>query len=93
MIKENSYFAGTVKSLGFEQNGEDSSVGVMLPGNYTFGTDAPERMTVIKGSLVIKRAGEETWSTYNAGEAFEVAGKSSFDLQVEIATAYLCEYL
>ncbi|WP_152593347.1 pyrimidine/purine nucleoside phosphorylase, partial [Vibrio navarrensis] len=30
---------------------------------------------------------------YNAGEAFEVAGKSSFDLQVEIATAYLCEYL
>ncbi|HDY7774182.1 TPA: DUF1255 family protein [Vibrio vulnificus] len=93
MIKENSYFAGNVKSLGFNQQGEDSSVGVMLPGNYTFGTDAPERMTVVKGVLVIKREGDEEWSTYQAGEAFEVAGKSSFDLQVEVATAYLCEYL
>ncbi|MCG6300754.1 pyrimidine/purine nucleoside phosphorylase [Vibrio vulnificus] len=87
MIKENSYFAGNVKSLGFNQQGEDSSVGVMLPGNYTFGTDAPERMTVVKGALVIKREGDEEWSTYQAGEAFEVAGKSSFDLQVEVATA------
>lgn len=86
MIKENSYFAGNVKSLGFNQQGEDSSVGVMLPGNYTFGTDAPERMTVVKGALVIKREGDEEWSTYQAGEAFEVAGKSSFDLQVEVAT-------
>ncbi|EIO3937546.1 pyrimidine/purine nucleoside phosphorylase [Vibrio vulnificus] len=93
MIKENSYFAGNVKSLGFNQQGEDSSVGVMLPGNYTFGTDAPERMTVVKGALVIKREGDEEWSTYQAGEAFEVAGKSSFYLQVEVATAYLCEYL
>ncbi|POF59836.1 hypothetical protein CRN58_06675, partial [Vibrio vulnificus] len=53
----------------------------------------PERMTVVKGALVIKREGDEEWSTYQAGEAFEVAGKSSFDLQVEVATAYLCEYL
>ncbi|MCF8777213.1 pyrimidine/purine nucleoside phosphorylase [Vibrio sp. IRLE0018] len=93
MIKENSYFAGNVKSLGFTEQGENSSVGVMIPGSYTFGTDAPERMTVVKGALVIKREGDEAWSTYQAGEAFEVAGKSSFDLQVEVTTAYLCEYL
>ncbi|HAS6346381.1 TPA: DUF1255 family protein [Vibrio vulnificus] len=93
MIKENSYFAGNVKSLGFTEQGENSSVGVMIPGSYTFGTDAPERMTVVKGALVIKREGDEEWSTYQAGEAFEVAGKSSFDLQVEVTTAYLCEYL
>lgn len=36
-IKENSYFAGGVKSLGFNQQGQDVSVGVMLPGEYTFG--------------------------------------------------------
>ncbi|WP_423252540.1 pyrimidine/purine nucleoside phosphorylase [Vibrio vulnificus] len=78
MIKENSYFAGNVKSLGFNQQGEDSSVGVMLPGNYTFGTDAPERMTVVKGALVIKREGDEEWSTYQAGETLEVGGKMVF---------------
>lgn len=93
MIKENSYFEGNVKSLGFTQQDGDSSVGVMAPGEYTFGTAAPERMTVVKGTLVIKRLGDEEWSTFNSGESFEVAGNSSFDLQVAQSTAYLCEYL
>ncbi len=93
MIKENSYFEGGVKSLGFEQQGDNSSVGVMLPGEYTFGTAAPERMTVVKGELVIKREGETEWTSFKSAEAFDVAGDSSFDLQVGVATAYLCEYL
>ncbi|MEI8673475.1 pyrimidine/purine nucleoside phosphorylase [Vibrio sp. SA48] len=93
MIKENSYFEGNVKSLGFTQQDGDSSVGVMAPGEYTFGTAAPERMTVVKGTLVIKRLGDEEWSTFSSGESFEVAGNSSFDLQVAQSTAYLCEYL
>jgi uncharacterized protein YaiE (UPF0345 family) len=93
MIKENTYFDGGVKSLGFTQADGDSSVGVMAPGEYTFGTAAPERMTVVKGELVIKLAGDEEWQTFSSGEAFEVAGDSSFDVKAETATAYLCEYL
>ncbi|MGI2260184.1 pyrimidine/purine nucleoside phosphorylase [Shewanella sp. GXUN23E] len=93
MIKENAYFDGNVKSLGFSQHDGESTVGVMAPGQYTFGTGAPERMTVVKGALTIKRAGEQDWTTFAAGDAFEVAGNSSFELQVEIATAYLCEFL
>ncbi|ARV75264.1 pyrimidine/purine nucleoside phosphorylase [Vibrio campbellii] len=92
-IKENSYFAGGVKSLGFNQQGQDVSVGVMLPGEYTFGTQAPERMSVVKGALIVKKAGEVDWVTYNTDEFFEVEGNSSFELQVKDATAYLCEYL
>ncbi|MBS9890208.1 pyrimidine/purine nucleoside phosphorylase [Vibrio alginolyticus] len=91
-IKENSYFAGSVKSLGFNQKDQDVSVGVMHPGEYTFGTQAPERMTVVKGALVVKRVGESDWTTYQSGEFFEVEGNSSFELQVKEATAYLCEY-
>ncbi|QIA65988.1 DUF1255 family protein [Vibrio astriarenae] len=93
MIKENTYFDGGVKSLGFSQQGADSSVGVMAPGEYTFGTVAAERMTVVKGALTIKRLNDEEWVTFNSGEAFEVAAESSFDLKVEVSTAYLCEYL
>ncbi|WP_047047312.1 pyrimidine/purine nucleoside phosphorylase [Vibrio mexicanus] len=93
MIKENTYFDGNVKSLGFTQADGDSSVGVMAPGEYTFGTAAPEKMTVVKGALTIKREGDADWTTFKAGEAFDVVGDSSFDLKVEQATAYLCEYL
>lgn len=93
MIKVNSYFEESVKSLGFTQSGEDSSVGVMLAGEYTFGTAAPERMTVIKGEMTIKRQGDSDWVTFKSGEAFEVSGDSSFDLRLPVTTAYLCEYL
>ncbi|MGX9416477.1 pyrimidine/purine nucleoside phosphorylase [Vibrio sp. RC27] len=93
MIKENVYFEGNVKSLAFEQNGATSSVGVMDKGEYTFGTAAPERMSVISGALTIKRVGDSEWTTFSSGESFDVIGDSSFDLKVEIPTAYLCEYL
>ncbi|ROV62120.1 pyrimidine/purine nucleoside phosphorylase [Vibrio ponticus] len=92
-MKHNVYFEGSVQSLAFTQQSDESSVGVMAPGEYTFGTAAPEKMTVIKGALTIKRDGEEEWITYRDGEAFNVAGDSSFDIKVELATAYLCEYL
>lgn len=93
MISENTYFDGGVKSLGFTQQDGDSSVGVMSPGEHTFGTGKPEKMTVIKGALTIKRIDDADWLTFNAGEAFDVIGDSSFDVKIEVATAYLCEYL
>lgn len=93
MIKENTYFEGSVKSLGFTQDDGDSSVGVMAVGEYTFGTAAPEKMTVVKGALTVKLPGSEEWITYEAGQAFNVVGDSSFDLKVTTSTAYLCEYL
>lgn len=93
MIKENSYFDGGVKSLGFTQQDGESSVGVMAPGEYTFGTAAPEKMVVVKGALTIKRVDDAKWLTFTSGQSFDVIGDSSFEVKVEIATAYLCEYL
>ncbi|WP_295893311.1 pyrimidine/purine nucleoside phosphorylase [uncultured Vibrio sp.] len=93
MIKVNEYFDSNVKSLGFTQQNDQVSIGVMEVGSYTFGTAAPEKMTVIKGELVIKRVGDADWTTYQNGESFDVVGDSSFDVQVPKTTAYLCEYL
>ncbi|SDH18634.1 hypothetical protein SAMN04488136_11047 [Vibrio xiamenensis] len=93
MIEENTYFDGGVKSLAFTQDGAKSSVGVMAAGEYTFGTGAAEKMTVVKGALTVKLPGSEEWQTFSAGQSFNVPGDSSFDLQVDVATAYLCEYL
>ncbi|BCL73083.1 conserved hypothetical protein [Vibrio nigripulchritudo MADA3029] len=93
MITENTYFDGKVKSLGFVQANQNLSVGVMAVGEYTFGTEAPERMTVVKGDLTVRVIGSEEWITYASGESFDVPRNSSFDLKVEQPTAYLCEYL
>lgn len=93
MLKINEYFDGNVKSIGFEHDGEKTTVGVMAPGHYEFNTAAPERMTVIKGNLTIQLKDEEQWHSYDAGHAFVVPGHSSFRLEVKQATAYLCEFL
>ncbi|MDP5252794.1 MULTISPECIES: pyrimidine/purine nucleoside phosphorylase [unclassified Vibrio] len=93
MIKENSYFEGQVKSLGFVSSGDTSSVGVMAKGEYTFTTQAPEKMTVIKGQLTVKLPGSVSWQTFSAGQSFEVPGDDKFLVQVEVDSAYLCDYL
>ena len=92
-LNHNTYFDGGVQSIGFAHDGERHSVGVMAPGEYHFGTDAPERMTVVHGELVVKLPGSDDWTAYPAGTSFDVPGSSGFDLQVAVPTAYLCDYL
>ncbi|MFF4344521.1 pyrimidine/purine nucleoside phosphorylase [Kitasatospora sp. NPDC001540] len=92
MLKVNEYFDGTVKSVAFTSADGPATVGVMAPGEYEFGTAAPEVMHVVSGALTVKLPGAEEWRTFSAGERFSVPGDSKFQLQVSIDTAYLCEY-
>lgn len=92
MLKHNSYFEGNVQSIEFERNGRRATAGVIDRGEFHFGTNAPERMTVISGELQVRLAGGE-WRGYPAGTYFEVAGKSGFDVRAEGPCAYLCEFL
>jgi hypothetical protein len=93
MPKHNTYFEGRVQSVGFERNGRRQTVGVVDVGEFHFGTDAPERMTVVSGELLVKLAGEAAFRPYPAGTVFEVPGKSGFDVKVVAPAAYLCEFL
>ena len=93
MSKHNSYFDGAVQSLGFERNGRKQTVGVIEPGEFHFGTDAAERMTVINGELQAKFAGSTVWVVYPAGTSFEVPAKSGFDVKSTVASAYWCEFI
>lgn len=93
MLKHNTYFEGKVQSVGYERNGLKATAGVIDVGEFHFGTDAAERMSVISGELLVKHAGKSTWQAYPAGSAFEVAAKSGFDVKAEAPVAYLCEFL
>ena len=93
MLKHNSYFEGKVQSVGFERNGRRTTVGVIDPGEFHFGTEAAERMTVFSGELWAKLPGETSWRGFPAGTAFEVPAKSGFDVKATNPAAYLCEYL
>jgi uncharacterized protein YaiE (UPF0345 family) len=89
----NTYFDGDVQSLGFEPDGPRATVGVIQPGTYSFDTSAPERMTVVAGSVEVRLSGEGNWSGHPKGTVFEVPGESSFEVRAESPSAYLCEFL
>jgi uncharacterized protein YaiE (UPF0345 family) len=92
-LKHNSYFDGQVQSVGFERLGRGMTVGVVAPGSYHFDTNAPERMTIVSGELWAKLPGDGDFRAYPVGTAFEIAGKSGFDVRALTPAAYLCEFL
>jgi len=92
MLKTNEYFDGKVKSIALENTLGKSTVGVMDIGEYEFGTNTVEYMTVISGTLIVKLPGATDWKAYSPNETFVVAANEKFQLQVEEQTAYLCRY-
>ena len=46
-LSHNTYFDGSVQSLGFTEDGSRFTVGVMIPGEYHFGTEEPERLVAL----------------------------------------------
>ena len=90
----NVYFDGNVTSrtLTFA-DGTTKSLGIMMYGDYTFGTDNPELMEILAGELSYRLEGSDEWLAVKAGEAFNVPGNSSFDLKVVSMVDYCCSYL
>lgn len=92
MIKHNQYFDGNVQSLALEGHDKPATVGVMAKGEYEFGTDAPERMEVVSGELIVQLPDTSEWVSFTTGHGFNVPGNSKFNLKVPVDTAYYCVY-
>ena len=92
MLEVNEYFDGKVKSIAFATETLPATVGVMAPGDYEFATSEREVMSVVSGALSVKLPGQDQWQVFAAGASFEVAADQCFQLQVAVATAYLCTY-
>ena len=92
--KANIYFEGKVTSrtVHFE-NGEKKTLGIMLPGEYTFQTADAEIMEVLGGSMEVKLPGSAEYVTYKEGDSFEVPAHSSFDLIIKETSDYCCSYI
>lgn len=92
--KANIYFDGKVTSRSILfADGTKKTLGIMLPGEYTFNTDAKELMEILQGELEVLLPGNQSWQPVKGGEAFEVPGKSQFSLKIKTLTDYCCSFL
>ena len=92
MLKVNEYFGGTVKSITFKTATLPATIGVMVPGDYEFGTSEKEVMTVVSGALNVKLPDASEWKLFKQGDSFTVVANKKFQLKVSVDTAYLCVY-
>jgi purine/pyrimidine-nucleoside phosphorylase len=93
--KANVYFDGKVVShtVHFSDNTK-KTLGLIYPGNFHFGTAAPERMEIISGACQVVLDGTTETLTIEAGSSFDVAGNSGFSIEVsEGICEYICSFL
>ena len=95
VIKEvNAYFEGKVTSRTVVfADGTKKTLGVMLPGEYEFGTDSPEIMEIMSGDLDVLLPGANDWQSITSGQSFEVPGASKFQVKVKAIADYCCSYV
>ena len=91
--KSNIYFDGKcVSHTVIFADGTRKTVGVIFPSSLVFNTGAPEIMEVLGGKCRVKLAGSETWNEYVAGQSFNVAGNSSFNIETVETLDYVCHF-
>ncbi len=89
----NIYFDGKVTSRTvLFADGTRKTLGIMMPGDYEFGTGARELMEMLNGEMDVLLPGQSEWQTFKAGESFEVPANSSFKLKVNVPVDYCCSY-
>ncbi len=91
--KANIYFDGKVTSRTVQfADGSRKTLGIMLPGEYEFGTAAAEDMEMLAGTMDVLLPGETKWRTVSAGETFHVPADAKFKLNVPVVVDYCCSY-
>lgn len=92
--KANVYFDGKVTSRTILfADGTKKTLGIMMPGDYEFGTEAAEIMEMLGGQMDVLLAGETEWKTYKEGESYQVPANSKFKLKVPVVADYCCSYI
>jgi len=90
----NVYFDGKVTSrkVTFE-DGTFKTLGIMVAGDYKFGTEEKELMEILAGDCEILLPGETKWQSIKGGESFEVPANSSFEIKALTLVDYFCSYI
>ncbi len=93
-LEANVYFDGSVTSRNITfADGSTKTLGIMLPGEYEFGTELKELMEISSGDLEVQLPDQTDWTRIEDGMSFDVPANSKFKLQVHKITNYCCSYI
>ena len=92
--KANVYFNGNVTSRTvFLADGTRKTLGLILAGEYEFGTTDAEHMEVLAGNLSVLLPGSETFVSYGVGQSFDIPANCKFNVASSEVSDYCCSYI
>jgi purine/pyrimidine-nucleoside phosphorylase len=92
--KANIYFEGKVSSRTLHfADGSIKTLGIMLPGEYTFNTGDQELMEIMSGEMEVQLPGSESWIVIKGPQSFDVPANSAFHLKVKTVSDYCCSFI
>lgn len=90
----NVYFDGKVTSRKVTfADGSFKTLGIMMPGDYKFGTNEKELMEITAGDCEILLPGTSAWQNIKSGESFYVPAHSEFEIKAKTLIDYCCTYI
>ena len=90
----NVYFDGKVTSRTVVfADGTKKTLGIMMPGEYEFGTDVKEIMEILAGDLQVLLPGDSEWINISGQGKFTVPANAKFKLKVTAVADYCCSYV
>ncbi len=92
--KASVYFDGKVTSRTVVfADGTKKTLGIMMPGEYEFGTDQAENMEMLSGDVEVLLPGETEWKAIPNGSSFNVPANAKFGIKVNNIADYCCSYI
>ena len=90
----NIYFDGKVTSRKVTfADGSVKTLGIMMAGDYKFGTADKELMEITAGECEILLPDTSEWQSISSGESFYVPANSEFEIKAKTLIDYCCSYL
>lgn len=94
VIEANIYFDGKVSSRTvLFPDGTKKTLGILLPGEYHFNTDAAEHMLITQGTVEYRLNENDDWKKVTDGGVFNLPENSSFDIRALKVVDYVCSFI
>ena len=89
MCKQYELFGGNILATDFACPGGVSTVGVLKPGIYKFGTENNEKISVTSGEILFRNQRDSQWKSYFPFESFQIIKGDIFELKARSTASYI----
>jgi len=93
-VNANIYENGLCQSRSIVlPDGTEKTLGVYLPGDFTFTSHGAEKVLITKGLVEVFFPGDNDWRKIRTGQYYDVPAHCTFKVRCSEISEYICDFL